>query len=319
MTKPHERDSIENYMVVSHPSIKGGVNPYGARSDYITPFEMYGIHIPSYKDLPKVPVPDGIQISICVPLWNRARLLDLSLRSIFRQNFPRHAYEVILVDDASSDNTRDAVDSACRNYSEYNIKAFFREKTTTYNDTGPLNIAFREAAGWILIINQIDLLHVGEFLEATWRHHNARNHLFLCPKAYLVRSEYSPAVEDRHNLVEYGDLNSMCFPHEYKFFPHEWGASIRKEHIMKINGRDERYIGADSGHMDFLARLMRIRVVVAEDPTMAIVHRTGVHPPPRWKQKAVVPPWNPDDYVCNKGGNWGLLSESERNSAIKTR
>lgn len=316
---PKEYESTVNYMQENHPSIKGGINPYGARADYLTPFEMYGIHIPPWSELPEVPVPDGIQISICVPLWNRGRVLELSLKSIFRQAFPRHAYEVILVDDASDDNTREVIEDICQRYGEYNIRAFFRERTTTNNDTAPLNIAFREAKGWIVMINQIDLLHVGELLEAVWRHHNNRDHLFLCPQAHLVRTEYCCVTEDSHNLVNPGDVNTMCFPHDYQFFPHEWGASVRKEYLTRINGRDERYIGADSGHIDFLARLMRTRVVVAEDPTMKIVHRSGVHPPPRYTQKATVPPWNPDDYICSKDREWGTLSEEEKSKTITTK
>lgn len=313
-----EYDSTVNYMQENHPSIKGGINPYGARADYLTPFEMYGIHIPDWQSLPSVPIPDGVQISICVPIWNRGRLLELSLRSIFKQDFPRHAYEVIFVDDASNDNTRNVMENICRNYGEYNIRAFFRDHTTTNNDSPGLNIAFRRAKGWIVMINQIDLLHVGELLQAVWRHHNTRDHLFLVPKAYLVRSEYCCVTEDTHNLIDVKDIDTMCYPHDYQFFPHEWGASIRKEYLLNINGRDERYIGADSGHIDFMARLMRMRVTIGEDPAMTIVHRSGVHPPPRYTQKATVPPWNPDEYVCNKDREWGFLSDEELSRTIMT-
>jgi len=45
-------------------------------------------------------------ISVIIPTFNRAELLRLSLRSLTRQSLPKQDFEVIVIDDGSSDHTR---------------------------------------------------------------------------------------------------------------------------------------------------------------------------------------------------------------------
>ena len=322
-------------------------NRFGGEYDFVLPFDMYGACIPSYKELPPVPIPSGIQISICVPLYNRAKIIELSLQSILRQNFPKEAYEVIFVDDASTDNTREVIEELCKKYAEYNIKAYFREKTTTYSGVAPFNVAFRESVGWIIMRNQIDIIHIGEMLEATWRHHNHKDKICLYPKVLqmpdhdyrtieeqqLKYGEYTeiekiaasrpspyelPGIKEQIERGMYRGLETIYDKRHFEFSQHEWGASTRKECIMQIHGRDERAIGGDE-KIDFEARLTRVGIVFVRDNEIAILHRPGVHPPKR--EYPVAPPVtdHPDDYIRNKDGNWGMLSEKERNSAIMTK
>ena len=47
----------------------------------------------------------SLKISICVPTHNRDSYLGRALRSLFDQTFPRSEYEIIVVDDGSTDKT----------------------------------------------------------------------------------------------------------------------------------------------------------------------------------------------------------------------
>lgn len=51
---------------------------------------------------------DFLTISVIVPTFNRAASLRKALRSILDQEFPKDKYEVIVVDNMSSDNTQEA-------------------------------------------------------------------------------------------------------------------------------------------------------------------------------------------------------------------
>ena len=51
----------------------------------------------------------SIKVSICIPSYNRAKYLGRCLRSIIDQSFPRKYYEIILVDDGSTDDTSSIV------------------------------------------------------------------------------------------------------------------------------------------------------------------------------------------------------------------
>ncbi|MCJ7983367.1 glycosyltransferase [Priestia sp. OVL9] len=48
-----------------------------------------------------------IKVSIIMPTYNKYNQISLSLYGLSKQTFPDSDYEVILVDDASSDKTRD--------------------------------------------------------------------------------------------------------------------------------------------------------------------------------------------------------------------
>jgi glycosyltransferase involved in cell wall biosynthesis len=50
-----------------------------------------------------------IEISVIVPTYDRKNVLTRCLRALFDQNFPREKYEIIVIDDGSTDGTEDLV------------------------------------------------------------------------------------------------------------------------------------------------------------------------------------------------------------------
>jgi glycosyltransferase involved in cell wall biosynthesis len=263
---------------------------YWLRPEFKYTHDRWGAKILSYKELPIPPHEVGkIEISVCVPLYNRAEIIEKSLLTILKQNFPIDAYEIIFVDDASTDNTREVLEEIFDRFPEYNMRAYFRTQTTTYNDAAPFNIAFRLAKGWILMLNQIDIMHKGEVLQATWQHHNYYANLFLCPQ------HFGETPDGR--LVEWGR----------QWIPHEFGSSVRKEWVMKIKGRNETIL-RHPPDVEFHWRLNRAGVVFGEDHTIATIHRHDAHKPKTQDRSyhlhPNVPPynpnWNPQDWEWGK-------------------
>lgn len=55
-------------------------------------------------------MPDDLPfVSVVVPTWNRAGLLRWCLESLLAQDYPPNRYEIIVVDDGSTDNTSEVV------------------------------------------------------------------------------------------------------------------------------------------------------------------------------------------------------------------
>jgi len=50
-------------------------------------------------------------VSVIIPTFNRAQLLDCTIRSFLAQDYPHDRFEIIVVDNNSTDNTRRVVDS----------------------------------------------------------------------------------------------------------------------------------------------------------------------------------------------------------------
>ena len=60
--------------------------------------------------------------SIIVPTMNRAGSLKLAIQSFCQQNFPIDRYEILVIDNGSTDNTKDVTESAIAAYPSHQIK-----------------------------------------------------------------------------------------------------------------------------------------------------------------------------------------------------
>lgn len=92
-------------------------------------------------------------ISVIIPTRNRAELLSESIKLLFAQDFPKDQYEIVVVDDASADNTfevtqRLAAEGLCT------LRCFRNEVN---NLAHARNLAIREARGDIVLIMNDDV------------------------------------------------------------------------------------------------------------------------------------------------------------------
>jgi glycosyltransferase involved in cell wall biosynthesis len=101
-------------------------------------------------------VPHSLTCSVIVPTYNRAKLLKYTLDSLTHQSVADNQFEVLVVDDGSSDSTADVVDSY-RN--RLNIRYFFQEDQG-FRVAAARNIGISNASGDICIfIDSGVLLH----------------------------------------------------------------------------------------------------------------------------------------------------------------
>lgn len=264
-------------------------------------FGLRGVKLSSYRQLPSPLKSGNIEITVCASTWNRPKnVIVQSIQSIFNQSFPPQCYEVILVDDATegerAKDVREAVEYLVREYPGNNFRAYFTSHTRCWTDPHTLNVAFKRALGWILMISQVDIIHEGETLEAAWRHNNQMENLWLCPKHYMGNSK----------------------PWPFQFFPHEFGASTRKKWVDEIKGRNERII-KEPADVEFHWNLNKRGVVFGEDPDVKTIHVTK-HPPRREGYPHPPPPNIGVDTRNSDGtwttGDWGTLTAEEESKTV---
>jgi len=244
------------------------------------PFSLRGIKVPSYQELPAPQITKGIQITVGIPVWNRGTkpevnpdeaILEGCVESILDQRFPRDAYEIILVDDASNDDSWDMIVELCEDYPSYNIRGYRRPVSTTFSPGAPFNIAMSQGLGWIYVFNQPDLVWPTENFHCMWRHHNARERLYLVPKNLGVSGGVNHAAEDYVNKHQWEELLSLELNPWH--FPHEWGASIRMEYLKSMRGYDES-LWLEPCDVELQCRLnLCYNICYAEDVEHITVHR----------------------------------------------
>src|SRR4030042_1621138 len=105
--------------------------------------------------------------SVIIPTYNRKEKLEKCLKALFRQTYPRSRYEIIVVDDGSSDGTQEMVK---RKEKRSPVPLHFIRQ----ENSGPArarNVGIRESQGDLLLITGDDILAERTLLEEHWRFH----------------------------------------------------------------------------------------------------------------------------------------------------
>jgi len=121
-------------------------------------------------------------ISIIIPTFNRANFLRYTLDSILNQNFPADHYEVLIVDNGSTDSTKEVSLRIIQENPDRNVRYFF-EPTP-----GLLSARHRgafEAKGNILTFVDDDILPFSQWLMSISK-------TFEDPKIHLVGGKSLP-------------------------------------------------------------------------------------------------------------------------------
>jgi len=274
------------------------------------PFDQHVIKTESWIDLPSPPKPPGIQISVVIINWNSPlNVVETSIASVLNQDFPPENFEVILVDDASDVSPKQACLNSVRDYPNHNFRAYFLDRTRCYQESHGTNVGFKRALGWIVVILQshsvmddeperdLDDSHPQQpLLEGTWRHHNARDRLGLCPRLLAMgrEGEYSPQTS----------------------FPHPQGLSLRKEYVEAIQGiAEHKYSNAPLLHFR-VSLTQRFGIVFTEDLNTQVIHRDYMLPKNILGDQEILRPRPQDHVFPDWPTHWGELTEQEEGKTI---
>lgn len=161
-------------------------------------------------------IPD---ISVLVPVHNQEKYIGRCLRSLLSQNYPRDAFEVIVIDDGSSDRT------------SYALGLFEEEITLIHNETNmglpaSLNKGIRAAVSpYIVRVDSDDYVNV-EFL----------NLLSL----FLAENRYMDAIACDYLLVD--DHEEVLSRKNCLEDPIACGIMFRTEQLIDIGLYDESFM-----------------------------------------------------------------------------
>lgn len=159
------------------------------------------------------------QVSIVVPTFNQERYIGRCLRSLLSQNFPREDFEIIVIDDGSTDRT------------EYALGLFVDDVRLIRNETNlglpaSLNRGIHSALGRYLVRVDSD-----DYVNANFL-------LFL--HSFLVQNHYMDAVACDYLLVT--DREDVIDRVNCMERPIACGMMFRIEQLIEVGLYDENFL-----------------------------------------------------------------------------
>lgn len=161
-------------------------------------------------------------ISIIIPAHNQERYIGRCLRSVLNQTYARDNYEIIVIDDASSDRT------------DYALELFESEIVLIRNQEqlglpGSLNKGVRKARGrYVIRLDADDYVHA-EYLNVLSMHLDLNSQFDAVACDYLL-------VDDKEDILK--QMNCMEAPIGC-------GIMFRIDHLIDIGLYDEVFLSRE--------------------------------------------------------------------------
>jgi glycosyltransferase involved in cell wall biosynthesis len=225
----------------------------------------------------------GFQLSVIVPTWNRARLLQGTLDALAAQIVNDSLeWEIVVVDNDSRDETERVVAS----FSETTATPVRYVVERRPGASNARNRGLLEARGAILAFTDDDVLPAPDWVAAMvaaierWNADGVGGRILprweVPPPPWLTRSE---ALLSRLAIMA-DERSGFLAPAQTR--PQVWGANMafRRDFFNKVGGFDPRR-GVVHGKLfrdeetDLIQRGLARGLKIAYDPTLTVFHRIG--------------------------------------------
>jgi len=193
-------------------------------------------------------------ISVVTYTYNRADILKILLESISSQTLNPDMFELIVVDNHSTDQTRELVNSFCSRYG--NIHYFYEDRLGI---SAARNRGWQEASGeYIVFIDDDGRAPPGWPETAVGIIQEVKPDVFGGPVLPFYASRKPKWFKDEYATITYGELARQLVPDEYLSGSNLF---IRREILEVVNGFDERlgHHGKNLGYGDETDLLRRVR------------------------------------------------------------
>jgi len=163
-----------------------------------------------------------VEASVIIPTYNRSWILRKSLEALFNQNYPKDKYEIILIDDGSTDDTKTMIESlspSCK------LKYLRNEKRMGIPRTR--NRGIREAKGKYIIFTDSDVLATPDFIKQHMNYHQKYQDVIVNGELIRVSS-----------FKQIGKKRKSIF--DFSLSPFDTAnVSVARKHLLKLGGFDE--------------------------------------------------------------------------------
>jgi glycosyltransferase involved in cell wall biosynthesis len=204
-------------------------------------------------------------ISVVIPTYNRKETLSLLLDSLDREVFPRDRFEVIVIDDGSTDGTR----AFLRSYAPlYRIQTIFHRENR--GSAVSRNDGIKAANKEIILFLDDDLIPAQGILRHHADNHKKGGHAVI--GNILYRETFKTRWVSRYLSTRGAKKIPVGEKISFKCF---WSsnASVRKEHLQSIGLFDEAFRGAGGEDTELAYRLEKAGIGFVYEKNAVCYHR----------------------------------------------
>jgi lipopolysaccharide/colanic/teichoic acid biosynthesis glycosyltransferase/glycosyltransferase involved in cell wall biosynthesis len=219
-----------------------------------------------------------LKISVIIPVYNSQEIISECLRAIEQQSLPRDMYEIIVVDDASTDHTVEIV------------KSFEQVRCISISHGGPSaarNAGAREARGEIIAFTDSDCVPVSYWLEKITAP-------FEKPDVIGVKGVYRTIQKrliSRFVQLEYQYKYERMTRQSNIDFIDTYSAAYRREVFLANGGFDTAFVVPSVEDQELSFRLAQKGYLMVFSQTAEVYHRHDQYLADYWKRKYGIGYW----------------------------
>ena len=200
-----------------------------------------------------------IKYSVIVPVFNGEDIIRECLDALSNQSVNRSDYEIIVVDDGSTDNTAKIAAEVC-------------DRVIAIKNGGPANarnIGVNEAAGEVILFTDADCVPVHDWVEKMTAPF-AEAGIVGTKGAYYTRQDELVA---QFVQAEYESKYNYMAQYKYIDFIDTYSAGFLRKVFLELKGFDTRFPGASVEDQEFSFRVSAAGYKMVFVPEARVFHR----------------------------------------------
>jgi cellulose synthase/poly-beta-1,6-N-acetylglucosamine synthase-like glycosyltransferase len=223
---------------------------------------------------------EEIIASILIPVYNEEKVIEGCLNSILKNDFPANMYEVVIINDGSTDDSAQIIEKFIQKHQNYNLH-FLSKKNA--GKASAQNLGLKQATGRYILITDADAVVEKNWIrKVTEKLKNydivIGSHYANNPKTILQKAQNS------HFLLRFRYDGVIGIP------PNGNNNSFRKEIIDIIGFFDETKTSVTG---DFIDKSKKMKLKILYDPDIEVfIHTTSnfknfLKQKLRWREEGV--------------------------------
>lgn len=207
------------------------------------------------------------KVSVVIPTWNRADLLARTIDKIENQTLSRDLYEVIVIDNDSTDHTQTVLEQKCGTYPK--LKSFLQRKRGA---AATRNVGIRAATGKIILFIDDDIQAETNLVETHLEYHQAY------PNSSIIGGLITPWKDCSNAFLRYlrdrGIFNPYsiaCGPMDFSYY-HTGNVSTARSVLLDVGGFNEQFAVYGMEDIELGYRLERRGSRMVHGPNARAVH-----------------------------------------------